>query len=77
MNTKIRVQYMVIEKGHFGDGDIEFGGTFVKTQSFRPNVGDFIRLQMEEDITMCQISQCVIMEYNPQGVDMLIYCEKV
>lgn len=77
MNTKIKVQYMVIEKGNFGIGDLEFGETFVKIQSFRPMVGDYVRLHLEEGVCMLHIEQCVIMELNPQVVDILVYCKKV
>ena len=77
MNTKIKVQYMIVEKGIFGVGDLEFGENFVKIQSFRPVVGDYVRLHLEEGVRTCHVTQCVIMEVNPQVVDILVYCKKV
>lgn len=77
MNTRIKVQYSVVEKGKFGNGDIEFSGQFVKIHSFRPTAGDFVRLHLEDGVRMCRITQCVIMDINPQVVDILAYCEKV
>lgn len=48
---------------------------FLRTEKIRPHVGDLIRVEVDGKQTAYEVVKCMLLEFNEQNVDMIVYCK--
>lgn len=48
---------------------------FLRTEKIRPHAGDLIRVEVDGKKTVYEAVKCMLLEFNEQNVDMIVYCK--